>query len=420
MQNIKQGCYVTRKILIVEDTPTIARVQKHIALKAGYEVDIAESLAATKELIKHNSYFCAVVDFILPDAPAGEAVPYTINADIPTIVMTANIDKQTRDTVEKYPIIDYIIKENKQAYQYLEKQLSRLPRNENVKVLVVDDSTSTRRYICSLLKRHKYQILEAKDGKDALEVLESQKDVSVIITDNEMPNMNGDELCAEIRRLYSNDEKAIIGISGADSSALSSLFLKNGANDYLHKPFNSEEFYCRLSQNVDMLEQIATIKRQANTDYLTNLPNRRYFFEESSKSLKYLKKSNQDGALAMLDIDHFKSINDTYGHDSGDEVLKGLAVCFKKYFEKQLVARLGGEEFAVYFTDATTAQALKRLEGFRQFIELNSQEFSQEKIKFTISIGFASGPIYQIDELLKQADLKLYDAKETGRNKVIS
>ena len=190
MQNIKQGCYVTRKILIVEDTPTIARVQKHIALKAGYEVDIAESLAATKELIKHNSYFCAVVDFILPDAPAGEAIPYTINADIPTIVMTGNIDKQTRDTVEKYPIIDYIIKENKQAYQYLEKQLSRLPRNENVKVLVVDDSTSTRRYICSLLKRHKYQILEAKDGKDALEVLESQKDVSVIITDNEMPNMN--------------------------------------------------------------------------------------------------------------------------------------------------------------------------------------------------------------------------------------
>ena len=68
---------MTRKILIVEDTPTIARVQKHIALKAGYEVDIAESLAATKELIKHNSYFCAVVDFILPDAPAGEAIPYT-------------------------------------------------------------------------------------------------------------------------------------------------------------------------------------------------------------------------------------------------------------------------------------------------------------------------------------------------------
>ncbi|MDQ2043236.1 diguanylate cyclase [Pseudoalteromonas sp. 20-92] len=411
---------MTRRILIVEDTPTIARVQKHIALKAGYEVDIAESLAQTKELISKNNYFCAVVDYILPDAPSGEAVPCTVQAEIPTIVMTGNIDKKTRETVEKYPIIDYIIKENKQAYQYLEKQLLRLPRNEDIKVLVVDDSLSTRQYICSLLTRHKYQTLQAEDGKQALVMLETSPDISVIITDNEMPNMNGDELCTEIRRLYNNDEKAIIGISGADSSDLSTLFLKNGANDYLHKPFNSEEFYCRLSQNVDMLTLIATIKKQANTDYLTKLPNRRYFFEEAKKSLKKIELDEGNGALAMLDIDHFKAINDTYGHDAGDEVLKGLSICFSKYFKKYLVARLGGEEFAVYFADTDKQEALKRLEGFRYFIETNSQEFSKAKIKFTISIGFSIGPVYQIDELLKQADLKLYDAKETGRNKIIS
>ncbi|AQQ00278.1 diguanylate cyclase response regulator [Pseudoalteromonas aliena] len=411
---------MTRKILIVEDTPTIARVQKHIALKAGYEVDIAESLAQTKELISKNNYFCAVVDYILPDAPSGEAVPCTVQAEIPTIVMTGNIDKKTRETVEKYPIIDYIIKENKQAYQYLEKQLLRLPRNEDIKVLVVDDSAPTRHYICSLLTRHKYQTLQAEDGKEALAMLEAAPDISVIITDNEMPNMNGDELCTEIRRLYNNDEKAIIGISGADSSDLSTLFLKNGANDYLHKPFNSEEFYCRLSQNVDMLTLIATIKKQANTDYLTKLPNRRYFFEEARKSLKKIELDEGNGALAMLDIDHFKAINDTYGHDIGDEVLKGLSICFSKYFKKYLVARLGGEEFAVYFADTDKQEALKRLEGFRYFIETNSQEFSKAKIKFTISIGFSIGPVYQIDELLKQADLKLYDAKESGRNKVVS
>ncbi|MEM5547922.1 diguanylate cyclase [Pseudoalteromonas fuliginea] len=411
---------MTRRILIVEDTPTIARVQKHIALKAGYEVDIAESLTQTKELISKNSYFCAVVDFLLPDAPNGEAIPCTIAAEIPTIVMTGNIDKKTRDTVEKYPIIDYIIKENKQAYQYLEKQLLRLPRNENVKVLVVDDSLSTRQYICSLLTRHKYQTLQAEDGKQALVMLEASPDISVIITDNEMPNMNGDELCTEIRRLYDNDEKAIIGISGADSSDLSTLFLKNGANDYLHKPFNSEEFYCRLSQNVDMLTLLATIKNQANTDYLTKIPNRRYFFEEARKSLKKIELDNGNGALAMLDIDHFKAINDTYGHDAGDEVLKGLSICFSKYFKKYLVARLGGEEFAVYFAETDKQEALKKLEGFRYFIEANSQQFSKANIRFTISIGFSSGPVYQIDELLKQADLKLYDAKETGRNKIIS
>ena len=334
--------------------------------------------------------------------------------------MTGNIDKKTRNMVEKYPIIDYIIKENKQAYQYLEKQLKRLPRNENVKVLVVDDSISTRHYVVSLLLRHKYQVSEAEDGKKALEVLANSPDISVIITDNEMPNMNGDELCSEIRRIYSNDEKAIIGISGADSSELSSLFLKNGANDYLHKPFNNEEFYCRLSQNVGMLEQIATIKRQANTDYLTDLPNRRYFFEQANNSLKELSLKKVNGALAMIDIDHFKSINDTYGHDAGDQVLKGLAICLKKYFEKYLVARLGGEEFAVYFADETPQEALKRLEGFRYFVENNSQEFSKDKIKLTISIGFSTGPVYQMDTLLKQADQKLYEAKESGRNKVVS
>ncbi|KTF10617.1 GGDEF domain-containing response regulator [Pseudoalteromonas sp. 10-33] len=409
-----------RKILIVEDTPAIALVQKHIALKVGYEVDVAETLAQTKVLISQNDYFCAVVDFILPDAPMGEAIPCTVDAEIPTIVMTGNIDKKTRNMVEKYPIIDYIIKENKQAYQYLEKQLKRLPRNENVKVLVVDDSISTRHYVVSLLLRHKYQVSEAEDGKKALEVLANSPDISVIITDNEMPNMNGDELCSEIRRIYSNDEKAIIGISGADSSELSSLFLKNGANDYLHKPFNNEEFYCRLSQNVGMLEQIATIKRQANTDYLTDLPNRRYFFEQANNSLKELSLKKVNGALAMIDIDHFKSINDTYGHDAGDQVLKGLAICFKKYFEKYLVARLGGEEFAVYFADEIPQEALKRLEGFRYFVENNSQEFSKEKIKLTISIGFSTGPVYQMDTLLKQADQKLYEAKESGRNKVVS
>mgnify|MGYP001024443679 FL=1 len=411
---------MTRRILIIEDTPTIARVQKHIAQKVGYEADIAGSLAEAKELISKHNYFCAVVDFILPDAPTGEAVPCTIEADIPTIVMTGNLDETTRNIVEKHPIIDYITKENKQAYQYLEKQLARLPRNEQILVLVVDDSAATRHHICNLLTRHKYQTLEAVDGVDALKVLAENPKISVIITDNEMPNMNGDELCVEIRRLYSNDEKAIIGISALDTLHLSTRFLKSGADDYLRKPFNNEEFYCRLSQNVDMLENIKTIRLQANTDYLTKLPNRRYFFGEANSHLKAAKVSDTSVSLAMIDIDHFKSINDNYGHDAGDDVLKGLSQCMAKYFEDNLVGRFGGEEFAVYFADQDPQESLQRLEKFRLFVEKHSPEFSKNRIKFTLSIGFHNGPVYSLDELIKQADLKLYQAKDTGRNKLVS
>ncbi|MCG9733909.1 diguanylate cyclase [Pseudoalteromonas shioyasakiensis] len=411
---------MTRRILIIEDTPTIARVQKHIAQKVGYEADIAGSLAEAKELISKHNYFCAVVDFILPDAPTGEAVPCTIEADIPTIVMTGNLDETTRNIVEKHPIIDYITKENKQAYQYLEKQLARLPRNEQILVLVVDDSAATRHHICNLLTRHKYQTLEAVDGVDALKVLAENPKISVIITDNEMPNMNGDELCVEIRRLYSNDEKAVIGISALDTLHLSTRFLKSGADDYLRKPFNNEEFYCRLSQNVDMLENIKTIRLQANTDYLTKLPNRRYFFGEANSHLKAAKVSDTSVSLAMIDIDHFKSINDNYGHDAGDDVLKGLSQCMAKYFEDNLVGRFGGEEFAVYFADQDPQESLQRLEKFRLFVEKHSPEFSKNRIKFTLSIGFHNGPVYSLDELIKQADLKLYQAKDTGRNKLVS
>lgn len=411
---------MTRRILIIEDTPTIARVQKHIAQKVGYEADIAGNLAEAKKLISKHSYFCAVVDFILPDAPTGEAVPCTIAADIPTIVMTGNLDETTRNIVEKHPIIDYITKENKQAYQYLEKQLTRLPRNEQILVLVVDDSPATRRHICNLLARHKYQVIEAVDGVDALRVLAENPSISVIITDNEMPNMNGDQLCVEIRRLYNNDEKAIIGISAQDTLHLSTRFLKSGADDYLSKPFNNEEFYCRLSQNVDMLENIKTIRLQANTDYLTSLPNRRYFFGEASQHLKAAHAAKKSVSLGMIDIDYFKSINDKYGHDSGDDVLKCLSRCLLKYFKDNLVGRLGGEEFAVFFADNDPQQAQQRLEKFRHFIEKHSAEFSRDNITFTLSIGFHNGPVYSIDELIKQADLKLYQAKETGRNKLVS
>ena len=267
------------KLLLIEDNPSISKIQRHVALRIGYQVDVADSLAAAINLIEVNDYFCAVVDYVLPDAPGGEAIPLTIGASIPTIVMTGKLDDKTRDTVMRYPVVDYITKESRQAYLYLETQLKRLPRNEDVRVLIVDDSKNTRNYIKNLLLRHKYLIAQASDGEMALEQLEKFDDIKVIITDNEMPNVNGTALTSKIREKFNSEDKVIIGISGTDDNRVSANFLKNGADDYLRKPFYPEEFYCRVSQNLDMQENIATIRRQANSDYLTGLPNRRYFFE---------------------------------------------------------------------------------------------------------------------------------------------
>ena len=408
------------KLLIIEDNQSIAKVQKHIGTKIGFDVDVAFSLEQAITLIEEHDYFCAVVDYVLPDAPSGEAIPFTIGADIPTIVMTGKIDNQTRDTVLRYPIVDYITKENRQAYQYLETQLRRLPKNEHVRILVVDDSAATRNHLTNLLNRHNYLVALAKDGVEGLEQLKQHNDIKVVITDNEMPNMDGITLTSKIRQIYSNEDLAVIGISSTKDNQMSAKFLKNGANDYLSKPFYPEEFYCRLSQNIEMLDAIATIRLQANSDYLTNLPNRRYFFESVQEQLTKRFEQQQGITLAMIDIDHFKAINDNYGHDAGDEVLKGLADFFKQHFSDALVARLGGEEFAIFFADSTYQEAQTQLEDFRIAVDKQSPTFSQAHIQFTLSIGVTHQLNNSVDDILKIADQHLYTAKESGRNIVIA
>jgi len=408
---------VLPKLLLIEDNPSISKIQRHVALRIGYQVDVADSLAAAINLIEVNDYFCAVVDYVLPDAPGGEAISLTIGASIPTIVMTGKLDDKTRDTVMRYPVVDYITKESRQAYLYLETQLKRLPRNEDVRVLIVDDSKNTRNYIKNLLLRHKYLIAQASDGEMALEQLEKFDDIKVIITDNEMPNVNGTALTSKIREKFNSEDKVIIGISGTDDNRVSANFLKNGADDYLRKPFYPEEFYCRVSQNLDMQENIATIRRQANSDYLTGLPNRRYFFEQASNLLKRQKFAHQ---VAMLDIDHFKAVNDNYGHDAGDLVLKEVSRLFDTMFGKDhLIARLGGEEFAVLFKDEQHENNQRLLDQFRDTVSQLEINHQQETLKVTISIGAIVQDTQNIDELLKQADIYLYQAKEQGRNRLI-
>ena len=406
------------KLLLIEDNPSISKIQRHIAQRIGYHVDIAESLCEALDLIEVNDYFCAVVDYVLPDAANGEAIPMTIGASIPTIVMTGKLDDKTRDTVMQYPVVDYITKESRQAYLYLETQLKRLPRNENVRVLVVDDSKNARNLIKNLLLRHKYLVALADDGEMALKQLKKFDDIKVIITDNEMPNMSGIQLTSKVREKFNSEDKVIIGISGSDDNRISASFLKSGADDYLRKPFYPEEFYCRVSQNLDMQDNIATIRRQANSDYLTGIPNRRYFFEQANTQIKKSKVIQQ---VAMLDIDHFKQVNDNYGHDAGDIVLKEVSRLFETMFgQRHLIARLGGEEFAVLFKNNAHSENQAQLERFRDEVSKMQIKCNTDEIKVTISIGLVTQATKSTDEILKQADLYLYQAKSQGRNRLVN
>jgi diguanylate cyclase (GGDEF)-like protein len=410
---------MSMKLLVVEDSKPIARVIRQIGEALNYEVTVATTLAEVENILQgNNDFFAATIDFALPDAPNGEAIPCVLSHGIPSVVMTGKMDETTRQKILAQPVVDYIPKENSQAFLYLKRILSWQITNSKTGILVVDDSSAARNYVSQLLKRRNFNVYLANDGVQALERLKQHNDIKLVITDLEMPVMDGIELTNEIRKIYSRDKLSIIGISGADNGMHSARFIKNGADDFLRKPFCPEEFYCRITQNIENLNNIEQIQKAANTDYLTDLPNRRAFFAKAEQLVPQYIKRNMPYCVAMLDIDYFKKVNDTFGHDAGDHVLKFLALYMRKHLGSGLLARLGGEEFAVLMHGTDEDQLYTKLDDLRRDISVSQVSHDEHHIVFTVSIGMVCNGNETLAKQINQADSALYSAKENGRNQI--
>ncbi|WP_440875121.1 diguanylate cyclase [Thalassotalea sp. PLHSN55] len=410
---------MSKNLLVVEDSKPIASVIKQIAESLKYEVTVATSLAEVEQILQGDQqFFAATIDYSLPDADDGEAIQCVLSHGIPGVVLTGKMDEPTRQKILAQPVIDYIPKENSQAFLYLKRILHWQLTNSQNGILVVDDSASARNHIVELLKRRNFSVYVADNGKSALELLKQQKNIKLIITDLEMPTMDGIELTNEVRKIYNRDQLAIIGISGASNGIHSARFIKNGADDFLRKPFCPEEFYCRITQNIENLSNIEQIQKAANTDYLTDLPNRRSFFQAGEQHIAKYRDKQVPYALAVLDIDFFKKVNDTYGHEAGDHILKVMALYLRKHMRGSLMARLGGEEFAMLFPGIDEDQLYNKLDDLRREIAVAQIAYEDNHIPFTISIGVNFNGEGTLAQQLNQADVALYSAKENGRNQV--
>jgi diguanylate cyclase (GGDEF)-like protein len=408
-----------QKVLVIEDSTTSMKVLRKLIEKAGLMPVSAMTLTEARHIFNNDvpeDYLCALVDFNVPDAPDGESIDFTIESFIPTIVITGRLDQKTRHKILAKEIVDYIPKENAQVYEYLSRLMTRLQKNKKIAVLVVDDSRVSRAAIASLLQRHNFKTYEASDGLEGLEALRQHNDIKLVLTDENMPNMNGVEMVAEIRRKYNKENLAIIGLSSMDSDGLSARFLKSGANDYLPKDFGHEEFFCRIVQNIEHLENVEAIHRAANSDYLTGLPNRRHFFTRVQAGLIVAPSLL---SLAIIDIDNFKKLNDLHGHDGGDKVLKEIAKLLAVRFISHTVCRFGGEEFCIFMPHISHDKAHDMLSSFCEEIAARQIMFNDKVINCTLSIGLSCEYSGDIKQTLKQADINLYEAKQQGKNRVI-
>jgi len=377
-----------KNLLVIEDNKAVASVIEHLGTSAGYQVTVAYSFAEVKEILaRQQDFFIATVDYSLPDAYDGEVIPYVLKHDIPCVIMTGRMDDKIHRKLLRLPIVDYITKENSQAYRYLLRVLHGQLTNHQIDVLVVDDSLSARQHICRLLKRRNFTVYDQPDGSKALQTLEKYPSIKLLITDQQMPGMSGVELTQTIRKKYPERDLSIIGCSGMQDDFQSARFIKNGANDFLKKPFCMEEFYCRILKSIEELRYIEKIKATADSDYLTPLANRRAFMEKMNHDFPDIMENELSYIFSVLHINNFKEINDKYGQEGGDLVLVELAKLLSSHFSAQPLARLGGGRFACLASGLEIEELETSLAQFKDVVSQHNFSFKEEKINFTISLG---------------------------------
>ncbi|MDO5045874.1 GGDEF domain-containing response regulator [Campylobacter sp.] len=410
------------RILIVEDNKSLAKlIAKKMEDNVDLGVDIAYSLEEAKGFLKNvNDYFIALLDLNLPDAPNGEVVDYVISKGLPSIVLTGSVDVKTREMFIHKDIVDYVYKGNMDDINYIFNTINRLRRNQQYKVMVIEDSLTFRNNSKKILKSLQFEVFTAAHGEEALSYFQDHPDIKLIITDYRMPVKDGLEVLKEVRKQKDKNSLGVIVMTSPKEEINAAIFLKNGANDFIAKPFEKEELICRINNTIEAMENIERIANFANHDFLTGACNRRYFYANMNEYLKKVAETNESYALAMIDIDHFKKINDTYGHESGDKAIKFIA---KKLIDEtkggDIVARFGGEEFCVVLKNISQEEAVKFFVNLRASIASSSIMLKKESIKMTVSVGLAfASKNSSIEELLELADEALYAAKRNGRNRV--
>ena len=299
-------------------------------------------------------------------------------------------------------------------------------------ILIAEDSLVSRKLLEKTLVRAGYRVTSVENGKRAVELLKKQF-FPIVLTDWMMPEMDGLELCRAIRGDTDNGYVFIILLTAKDSKDDLVTGLGAGADDYLTKPVDHLELMARLKTAKRILELEQSLKRAneeikalSETDPLTGSYNRGYLNEHLPAELKRAGRYGRALSLCLCDIDHFKRVNDTYGHQAGDLVLKSFARMIHSSIRKDLdwVVRYGGEEFLIVFPETDVMGACVVAERIRKRVSESGLPVGDRVISITASFGVSGldegAPDEQVsgEEIIRRADEHLYRAKEEGRNRV--
>lgn len=297
-----------------------------------------------------------------------------------------------------------------------------------MRILIADDDLTSRLMLAAALKTWGHEPVVATNGLEAWEALRQPDAPALVVLDWVMPGMDGLEVLGQVRALDTPRPPYIIMLTGRSEGADIVAGLEAGADDYVGKPFNNEELRARLRVGERTLELQArlveareALAHQATHDSLTELPNRRAVLDQLGRELSRATRDGAELSIGMCDIDHFKAVNDTHGHQVGDDVLRGFAATMRAVVrDYDLVGRYGGEEFLLVAPRPAGHPRENPYERLRARVASTPVVTRAGEVAITVSIGVASrvGAV-TVDALLAEADAALYQAKADGRNRVV-
>jgi diguanylate cyclase (GGDEF)-like protein len=323
-------------------------------------------------------------------------------------------------------------------------------------IMIVDDNPYNLQILAVLIENSGYESVLAQTGQQVFDFVSNEKP-DLILLDIMMPEIDGYEVCRILQQDENTKQIPIIFLTAKVDAADIVKGLEAGAVDYITKPFNTIELQARIKTHLELKKvrddlkqsnkqlqevntalqvanQLITVKNQmlkevmeqleyaARVDALTGLFNRRYAVEKIEEEVARHQRNKKPFSFLMADIDFFKKVNDTYGHDGGDNVLKSVSHIMQQTIREQdWLARWGGEEFLLLLPETDLAEAMLVAERIRQKIETDVIDYQEMKILVTITLGVATyDGTEPVEQIIKQADNALYDGKANGRNRVVA